>query len=275
MILDRPLLYYRELVEQDLPPLTWDVAPLIARGDRVIVFGEFASFKSWIMLHLALHLGAGRKWLETFEVPESRRVLYVDEEMNERTLRRRGKRLGWGAGIDVAPGLAFLSRSGVRFDGFGAGALLSYLRTQQFLPHVIIVEALRRVLVGDENEARDMAQFWRNLEPISRQGITVIITHHMTKPPAQGKRAIRYRASGSTDILAGSDASFAVERVEEGVARISGVKSRDDVELRPFLVQLDDHGDRQGPMMLTPVATLREREPLTPGEQEDVFKRSL
>ena len=236
----------------DLPPLVWDVKPLISRGDRVVIFGEFASMKSWLVLHMALHLGAAADWLG-FEVEEQRRVLYVDEEMNERTLRRRVKRLGQGAGLTLEQPVQFLSRAGVRFDAYGAHALLSYLSKHKFQPQVIIVEALRRVLVGDENESRDMAQFWRNLEPISRDGTTVVITHHMNKPPQQGKRATRYRASGSTDILAGSDASFAVERVGTDTARMTGIKARDDVELAPFLVKLDDAGNRQGPVRLVPM----------------------
>lgn len=279
MILDKPLIRSADLLGRELPPLVWDVQPLISRGDRVVMFGEFGSFKSWILLHLAWHLSTGKKWLENFPVDDARRVLYVDEEMNERTLRRRGKRLAQGAGIveGEAPSVAFLSRAGVRFDAYGAGQLLSYLAEQRYKPDVIIVEALRRVLIGDENEAKDMAQFWRNLEPISRQGITCIISHHMSKPPMQGKRAIRHRASGSTDILAGSDASFAIERVQKDTARISGVKARDDVELEPFLVRLDDGGDRQGPVRLIPVASgqVPPATPLTPEETVDVLRRPV
>ena len=277
MILDRPLIRSQELLTQEVPPLVWDVEPLISRGDRVVFFGEFASFKSWILLHLAWHLATGAQWLNTFQIHEPRRVLYVDEEMNERTLRRRGKRLAMGAGVEGSPPVAFLSRAGVRFDGLGAGQLLAYLREQKFQPDVVFVEALRRVLIGNENEAHNMAQFWRNLEPISRLGITVAISHHMTKPPQQGTRSIRYRASGSTDILAGSDASFAVERVSEDTARITGIKARDDVELKPFLVRLWDGGNRQGPVTLSPVQP-GSRVPnrlLTLEESRDVFRRSM
>ena len=268
--LQAPLVTSRELLTQPLLPLVWDVEPLISRGDRVIMFGEFGSFKSWILLHLAWHLAAGVQWLDTFTIREQRRVLYVDEEMNERTLRRRGKRLADGAGISGEPPVAFLSRAGVRFDAYGAGRLLSYLQAQKFHTQIIIVEALRRVLMGNENEASDLAAFWRNLEPVSRLGITIIISHHMTKPPAQGKRAARYRASGSTDILAGSDASFAIERVSEDTSRITGIKARDDVELRPFLVQLGDGGDRQAPMWLRK-ARVEASRALTPEESRDVL----
>lgn len=274
MIATRPLITSGDLLTHDLPPLVWDVEPLISRGDRVVVFGEFGSFKSWILLHLAWHLAAGVQWLETFTIREPRRVLYVDEEMNERTLRRRGKRLAQGAGISGSPPVAFLSRAGVRFDAYGAGALLSYLNEHKFTPDVVVVEALRRVLIGDENEAKDVAQFWRNLEPISRSGTTVIISHHMTKPPQQGQRAARYRASGSTDILAGSDASFSVERMTTDTARITGIKARDDVELRPFAVTLADNGDRQGPVTLRPAAVpVQVTTPVSPEETRDVFRR--
>ena len=274
LILNKPLIRSHDLLTRELPPIQWDVHPLISRGDRVVVFGEFGSFKSWILLHLGWHLAVAKTWLDTFTIPDPRKVLYVDEEMNERTLRRRGKRLAMGANITGDPGMAFLSRAGVRFDAYGASTLLAYLNTQKFTPQVVIVEAMRRVLIGDENEAKDLAAFWRNLEPISRLGITFIISHHMSKPPMEGKRNLRYRASGSTDILAGSDASFAVERLSEGMARITGIKARDDVELKPFTVKLDDNGDRQGPVTLTPVLTGTPAGParrLSPGEVKDVF----
>ena len=250
MIPNPQLIRYSTILHEELPPLVWDVEPLISRGDRVVIFGEFASMKSWLGYSLMLHLGAGQSWLGCFPVPERRRPLYIDEEMNERTLRRRIKRLGMGAGIMDAPDLVFLSRAGVYFDGFGAGSLLSHLQRLHYSPQVILVDALRRVLPGDENEAKDVAAFWRHLEPLSRLGITVVVMHHMNKPPVQGKRSARYRASGSTDILAGSDASFAVERLSGGQARVTAIKARDNEELPPFVVELDDAGDRQGPITL-------------------------
>ena len=250
-VIDRPLISYREVLDKALPPLIWDVQPLISRGDRVIVFGETFSLKSWIMLHMALHLGAAADWLG-FKVPEQRRVLYVDEEMNERTLRRRVKRLGQGAGLTLDEPVQFLSRAGVRFDAYGAHTLLSYLTKHHFKPDVIIIDSLRRVMLGDENKTMDVAPFWRNLEPLSRDGTTVQITHHMNKPPMEGKRALRYRASGNTDILAGADAAFSVERLGPDTACITGIKARDDVEHSAFTVRLDDAGDRQGPVRLVP-----------------------
>ena len=61
MILTRPLIPYAEVLSQPLLPLVWDVVPLISRGDRVVIFGEFASMKSWLMLHLAIPTPRFRK----------------------------------------------------------------------------------------------------------------------------------------------------------------------------------------------------------------------
>lgn len=262
MIHDPQLIRHREVMERDLPPLVWDVEPLISRGDRVVIFGEFASMKSWLGLSLVGHLGAGKAWLDTFPIPDTRNALYVDEEMNERTLRRRHKRLSLGAGIDseAAPGLALLSRAGVYFDTYGAGSLLSALKRHEYQPQVIIVDALRRVMPGDENEAKDVAAFWRNLEPLSRQGITLVVMHHMTKPPQAGRRAARYRASGSTDILAGSDASFAVERVGDQTCKVTAIKARDDREYAPFVVEMSDGGDRSAPVRLWVTGSMGSKE---------------
>lgn len=92
-------LSHETIFSTEVPPLVWDVEGLVSRGDRVVVYGEFGSGKSWIAQHLALHLAEGRPWMG-FPIPERRRVLYVDEEMNPRTSHRRLKRLTMGMSLD-------------------------------------------------------------------------------------------------------------------------------------------------------------------------------
>ena len=146
---------FDEIMRQPLVPMDWIVEGLIGTGDRVVIYGEVATMKSWIALDLGLAIFMGRPWLGNFGVPKARSVLYVDEEMNERTLWRRVCRLGEGAGPAVPTISAqFLSRAGVRIDQGGAEALLKKCADHGFDPDVIIVDTLRRVLVGNENEAR-------------------------------------------------------------------------------------------------------------------------
>lgn len=244
-----PLVPFEAIMRDPLPPIDWLVDPLIARGDRVVVYGEFGSMKSWLLLHLGLHMAAGQPWLGKFPLPERRRVLYVDEEMNERTLRRRIKRLGVGAGFEKeALPFQAMSRVGVRLNDQGAANLLRALENSRFDPEVVIVEALRRVLVGSENEARDISEFWRSVEPLRKGEKTLIVSHHMRKPSAAfGSNAPRDRASGSTDILAGADAAFAIARMSGDAVVIECVKSRGAEEASAFVVSLYDE-DADGPV---------------------------
>ncbi len=245
-----PLLPFQRIMQEPLQPVEWDVEPIMARGDRVIVYGEFGSLKSWLLLDLSLHLAAGRPWLGQFTIPQPRRVLYIDEEMNQRTLRRRIKRLGAGSGLEKEA-LAFqvMSRVGVRFDDAGAKHLLDALEKSEFDPEIVIVEAFRRVLIGSENEAKDVAAFWRNVELILRAGKTLVVSHHMRKPNLQGEDKSRHRASGSTDILAGADTAFAIQRIKGDLVVLEGVKSREAEEIPPFAVSLTDEGE-DGPVKL-------------------------
>lgn len=156
------LLSLDKIMREPLPPVEWDVEPLVVRGDRVLLYAEWGAFKTWIALDLALSLAAGRSWLGQFEVPAPRRVLYVDEEMKESTLRRRIRRLGAGLGYEAgAADVPFrvLSRQGVRLDGVGARTLLEALTEAKFLPQVIVFDTYRRVAGGEENEASDVAAF--------------------------------------------------------------------------------------------------------------------
>ena len=236
-----PLISFEAIITEPRPPVDWEVEPLIATGDRVVLYGEFGSMKSWLLLNLGLYLAAGTPWLGKFPISKPKHVLYLDEEMNERTLRRRIKRLAEGAGLhEQALEFRAMSRAGVTFDALGAQMLLAALKTSQFDPEVIIVESLRRVLVGSENEAKDVGAFWRNVQPILTAGKTMIISHHMRKPNALGNNAPRDRASGSTDILAGADAGFSVQRLSKDAVVIECVKLREAEETEPFVVSLSE-----------------------------------
>ena len=231
MLPNPPLLTLRDILLTPLPPVEWDCEPIIPHHRRVVMFGEFGALKSWILLHLGLHLAKGASWLGTFPVTTPRNVLYIDEEMAEEDLRRRVKLLcsGMQASPDEFPAdFRAFSRVGVTFDALGAYRLMAHLKRHAYEPSVVIVESLVRVLVGSENLSWDVAAFWRNVEPILRGGSTIIVSHHMGKvSPDAPEPKLRGRARGSTEILAGCDVGWGVEIVEEGsVSRLTCVKTR-------------------------------------------------
>jgi len=236
-------------MSEPLQPIKWLVEPLIADGDRVVLYGEFGSFKSWVLPSLALHLAADRPWLDKFPIPQPKRVLYIDEEMHPHTLKRRIQRLalGMGQSSKLLP-LRFLSRYGVRLDTVGATRLLSELQGKEFDPEVVIVETLRRVLPGNENEASDVGEFWRAVAPLAKDR-TLIISHHMRKRSPMASASPRERASGSTDILAGADAAFAIQRIGADALVMECTKLREAEEPEPFVVSLYDQ-TQDGPIEL-------------------------
>ncbi len=238
-----PLITYGAIMQEDLQPIDWLVQDLFAHGDRVIVYGEPGSYKSWLLLHLALHIAAGKKWLEELSVPQATGVLYVDEEMSARLLRRRIKRLGLGANLEDM-GLPFqaLSQRGIKLDEHGAERLLSVLEENAFSPEVIIIETMRRVLIGSELSAEDVGKFWQNLQPLRQAGKTVIVSHHMRKPSPHGGNDTRYRASGSTDILGGADTVFSITSRARNTLEVKCEKSRNAEEPPIFQVSLHDQG---------------------------------
>jgi AAA domain len=204
---------YSDIARAEILPPTWDVEPLIGQGQRVMVIGQWGAFKSWLLSHLALHLAAGCTWLDTFTVPEPRRVLYIDKEMSARAAIRRFQQLAKGAGIapDANLPLMLLSHPPIVMNDEGAKQLLNAIDKRNGDPNVIITETFRRVLVGAEKEQADVSRFWSAVEPIFKAGKTTIFSHHMRKPKRQNENS-REMASGSTDILASADGVLAILR---------------------------------------------------------------
>lgn len=212
-----------------------------------MLYGESGSMKSWVLLHLALCVAAGVPWCGRAVHQEP--VLFVDEEMSERTLRSRVKRLAQGLGIKTPAPLQLISHAGVRFDEGGAQRLMDRLNQCRFRPTVVIVETLRRILVGSENEAEAMGRFWRNVDPLFLQGVTVIISHHMRKPRQDGPDNPRYRASGSTDIFGGADNAIALMRPQPHTLVLTQHKNRDVEEGPPLTLKVESKG-QDGPFLV-------------------------
>lgn len=248
---------YTEILEATPPGVPWLVEPLISEGTRVLFYGESNSLKSWLLIDLALHLAAGKAWLGWMRTRQAP-VLYIDEEMTRRTLYRRVKRLGLGAGLGAADVPAWFSNlPGLTITTARLGQLVDSMVREGINPRVIIIDALRRVLVGNENEAHDVALMWNTLKPLTRAGVTVIISHHMKKPNPKWPDSAKHRASGSTDLIAGSDIALAVTRERNtNTVHIDTVKNRDAEEGVPITVDVtftDD--DTDGPVVVgSPVA---------------------
>ncbi len=261
--LNKKLFTLNAVITEPLPPIEWDVEGLIAHGNRIVVYGEFGCGKSWMLLDLAIHLALGKSWLDRFAISQPRSVLFLDEEMPGRTLRIRLKKLANGHGFpDSATIPLWLgSHVGLKLSGpHEIEHLLSELNKGTINPDVIIVETLRRVIDGSENDAEDVGRMWEAVEPLLKAEKTLILSHHMRKPSAQGSSLVRHKASGSTDILAGADAGFAVTRTTKDSMIIECVKSRIVEEPPAFSAAVFDLPEKVDAVELRYLATKEETE---------------
>lgn len=246
MQLTAPIRTYRDLVSGTIPETTWLVESFFVKGSRVLLYGDPGSMKTWLALDLGLHLAAGLPWLGRFTVPAPQSVLYLDEEMGEVEVARRVTQLAKAAHLEHAS-LPFhvLSQAGVRFSADGIATLRK--KIAELDPQVIIVDTLRRVLVGSENDQSDVTDFWRHVLSLMTGGRTVIILHHMRKAGQTGGGDAKYRASGHFDLIAGGDCSYAIAttRDPDGTCAITWrcTKLRGAEEPSDFTVRVADTPD--------------------------------
>lgn len=219
------------------------------KGERVVVYGEWGSYKTWFLLDLAIHLAAGRPWFGHYAIDRPHNVLFFDEEMSEWALRRRIKQLslGFDPPLPEELPLKLVNRSGKQFPNREcAHKILREVHDCEFAPDVIILETFRRFMVGDENQARDVGEFWVRTSPLIEDGRTLVVSHHMKKRSFQGNESTRDRASGSTDIMAAVDSAFSLNRRKGDTSiRVVHEKSRADEAIKTFAFHLHSTQDSE------------------------------
>jgi hypothetical protein len=133
------------------------------------------------------------------------------------------------------------SHLGLKFSSrYEVESILKQLKELGIVPDVVIVETLRRVICGSENEAADVGRMWEAAEPFLDSNTTLILSHHMKKPNPKVGGSARHKFSGSTDILAGADTGYAISKSAKDGLTVECVKLRDAEESEPFAIGLFD-----------------------------------
>jgi hypothetical protein len=125
-------------------------------------------------------------------------------------------------------------------DAAGPEQLLADFDIWDWKPDIMIVETFRKVLVGDENHAPDVAAFWRSLNPLIEAGITFIVSHHTPKGILKPGPNTIYHASGSGEIVGGADVAFAVYSIPgSDEIHLQNGKARDDKDATSYIIHAD------------------------------------
>jgi hypothetical protein len=183
---------------EDLPEMPAEVIEgVLLETHKMLLTGPSKANKTWCLINLAESVATGGWWIGMRCA--KRRVLYIDLETDPRTLERRVSTVAYARGSDpgeVADGLFLWPLRGQSLGLSEISAeLLSRYRAGDF--GMVIIDPAYMVQDGDENNVRDIRDFFAELDRLCvGLACTVVISHHHSKG-AQGLKSAIDRGSGS------------------------------------------------------------------------------
>lgn len=226
-----------DLLQTDFPENNWIIGKLIPREGVTIISGAPSSFKTWLILQMALDISSGEKFLDQFGSEQSG-VLIVDEENHPRIIQERMRHLGAKNGLPIY----MLSRTNFLVtDEKQRKKLLDVC--DEYGLNTVFFDSLVRINAADENSASQMSEVFKAIMSLCRAGKTVVLTHHERKEGFM-KSSASNRLRGSSDILAAVDCHISVKRDKEDKNKliVEQSKLRSDRELDIFEVSLKEDG---------------------------------
>lgn len=164
---------------------------------KMLLTGPSKAGKTWCLINLAISVATGGWWID-FKCAQ-RKVLYVDLETDPRTLQRRLSTVARAKGVgaaEVRGNLAVWPLRG-RSCSLEEIAWELFARCKQGDFGMVIIDPAYMVQDGDENNAKDIREFFAKLDEICvKLQCTVVISHHHSKG-AQGLKSAIDRGSGS------------------------------------------------------------------------------
>ena len=233
----------KELYDQDIPPTLWLVDKLIPINSITVLAATSGSFKTWLLMEIALRVAAKQKVFEEFEVLKDEfGILIVDEENWEGIIQTRLKLMVEEA---LIPDLAKLP---IYFYNLELLKIINEKDVAHILKvckekniKFVIFDSLNRIHNSDENSATEMNKVFNQMKKLQKEGLTVLFTHHNRKQgifkptdPAENMR-------GSGDIRASVDCQLAVEvKILDEVKTLvmHQFKARAQEELESFKIKI-------------------------------------
>lgn len=222
-----------ELFSMDFPENKWVVDKLVPHEGITILSGAPASYKTWLLLRMAMDIAKGETLLEQFPCQQAN-VLIIDEENHLRLIQERLKLMG----ADQDSPIHFLSQKGFLVTDKGLVDKVLKICEGKGI-NVIFIDSLVRINNAEENDASQMSEVFRCIRKLCQNNKTVVITHHERKE-GMIKVSAQNRLRGSSDISAAVDAHVAMRRDKDDRSKIliEQVKLRGGKEMEPFEIAI-------------------------------------
>lgn len=180
-----PLVDWDEIWEQEWRP-DWIAYPFIHASCASALFAPGGLGKSLFSLEMAIAIGNGRAFMGTVLKP--RKLLYVDFENDPLVhIRPRVEAMGYtNKEMRNVPYMSF-PQFGPFDEVGGAQTLLRHV--DHYQPELVIIDTLGRTLSGDENDAKTIQAFYRNVGmPLKQRKIAYMRIDHSGKDLGKGSR---------------------------------------------------------------------------------------
>ena len=170
---------------------------VLLEGHKMLFTGPSKAHKTWGLLALSVGVATGGYWMGMRCA--RRRVLYIDLETDPRTLQGRISKVSLAKGADAEAVKAGLCIWPLRGQSCGLAGIRDELfaRCKPGDFGLVVIDPAYMVQDGDENNAKDIREFFAVLDEICvHLGATIVISHHHSKG-AQGLKSSIDRGSGS------------------------------------------------------------------------------
>lgn len=210
-----------------LPPVL--IENILYKGDNMLLYGPTKSYKSFLLLMLAIAIATGGEWLG-FKCSEGN-VLIIEFENGQAMTYERIKAILKENGIneDCLSRISIITLKKRADINTLVNGLIKNIPPQMY--SAIIIDPIYKLLSGGESQAEIVDTVLSKIDELSKKLKTSIILSHHTKKEGQNYQNIIDRISGSG--LIGRDMSALIG--------ISSVSKKDDykrerieTELRHF-----------------------------------------
>jgi RecA-family ATPase len=240
-----------EFLARTPPPVRF----IIGRGvlpvqGKLIIGGPPKANKSFVAMNIAVDLARGRNIFDAkypdgrivLPVEKTYRVLYIEQEIGEHSVRERLARML--VGVPNIENLTFFVKTkdiGMRLDSPDGQAAI-FAEIEEVKPDVVLLDPLAKFHLVEENSARDMSAIMRIGDMIiQRYKTALVIVHHEGKENHDSPRRGLDKLRGSSVIAADTDSFLDVIRrsskhAPEPVLELS-FEIRHDAPIEPLYVR--------------------------------------
>lgn len=165
----------------------WLVDGIFTIDEPLLVAARSKGCKTLQLTDLAVALASGTRWLNCFDVPRRRKILFITGESNRRRIAKHVQQACASRGIQFADLRGYLRIEAIEFPCLPSVVDQDAIRAdiQQHGIEVVIIDPLYRGLSGvDAARLSEMGAAIKNFQAACAPAM-VILSHHVTKSAAR------------------------------------------------------------------------------------------